>query len=311
MQIRFPMVAVATAFVAATSGAYAGVAFDANIELDITKRSGDVAVSAESVATSGRIEINANAELVKNGDNYVTARGSLIVPVNGGSVTVDDAWVKLGNSAMDLKIGRFEAADLFPVAKDTVLEYVVPAGYHANALRGRITDGRLHAMGGFNASPALRVELGLVTQKKDDATLAYGVRPTLVYSAGDLTLRAGLESYKQNAISYTGFGLSAGYALNKDANVNVNFASVDGDSKDADKSSVGINLVYGPAGIGFVKDTTDAFAGIGKTDMNTVYAAYSFPLMGVKGATVTPAFSYSEADGKDMAALRVRFNYAF
>ena len=44
----------------------------------------------------------------------------------------------------------------------------------------------------------------------------------------------------------------------------------------------------------------------------TVYAAYSFPLLGIKGASITPAISHSKADGfDDVTAVRVRMNYAF
>ncbi|EKD98180.1 MAG: hypothetical protein ACD_23C00548G0002 [uncultured bacterium] len=89
------LVALAAAF-AAAGAAQAGVAFDANLELDITNRSGKATEGPapafqSGVNTGGRVELNANAELVKNGDNYVTARGTLIVPVNGDKVTIDDA----------------------------------------------------------------------------------------------------------------------------------------------------------------------------------------------------------------------------
>jgi hypothetical protein len=196
------------------------------------------------------VEINANAELLKNGDNYVTARGTLIVPVNGDKVTIDDAWIKFGNSSVDFKVGRHEAADLFPVGKDTVLDAASSGvGYRANVLRGRVIDGRMHAVLGLNASSALRLELGVVTEDKNDSLLAtptkaYGVRPTLVYIAGPLALRAGVEGYKIGATSFTGTGLSAGYAFAEDANVNVNYARSTADNSTvADASSFGLNLV--------------------------------------------------------------------
>ena len=205
MQTRIRLVAVAAAL-AVAGVAHAGVAFDANLELDLTTRSGDTTPAQESLITSGRVEINANAELIKSGDNFVNARASLIVPfsTDDGSddVTMDDVWLQFGNSAVDLKIGRFEATDLFPVAKDTVLDYAESAGYKANTLRGRIKDGRTHMSAGFNAGSGLRFELGLVSEKKESfATAAasgvsYGLRPLVTYTNGALTLRAGLESYK-------------------------------------------------------------------------------------------------------------------
>ena len=60
------------------------------------------------------------------------------------------------------------------------------------------------------------------------------------------------------------------------------------------------------AGVGLIHDKTAA----GKS--NTYYAAYSFPLFGVKGATITPAISHSTHTGQDgLTAVRVRLNYAF
>jgi uncharacterized protein (DUF2141 family) len=88
----------------------------------------------------------------------------------------------------------------------------------------------------------------------------------------------------------------------RDSSINVNYA----DSSDADASSVGVNLTMGGFGIGYVQDKN------GDDKQDTVYAAYTMPLLGVKGATITPAFSHSKADNvDDLTAIRVRLNYAF
>ena len=65
--------------------------------------------------------------------------------------------------------------------------------------------------------------------------------------------------------------------------------------------------VYGAAGVGYVQDKTAA------TTVDTFYAAYSFPLLGVKGASITPAISTSSGGTgvADTTALRVRLNYQF
>jgi hypothetical protein len=224
-------------------------------------------------------------------------------------VGVDDAWIQFGNSSADLKIGRQEAADLFPVGKDVVVESaqntssVAAWGYRANALRGRKGDGQLHAVAGLNAGSGLRVELGLVTEKSDDATKSFGVRPTLVYTTGPLTLRAGVESYKVGGQSISGTGVSLGYAISSSAALNVNYAKSNAAN---DPSSFGLNAVFGDAGVGMVQDKT------GANKATTYYAAYSFPLLGVKGATITPALSTSKATGVDnLNAFKVRLNYAF
>ncbi|MEN9474659.1 MAG: hypothetical protein RIS48_1379 [Pseudomonadota bacterium] len=300
MSKTFKLAAVA-ALCAFAAAAHADVKFDANFEGDTT----NINAATDTFKSGGRIEVNANAELYKQGDNFVNARASMLLGLNADS-TVDDAWIQFGNSSLDFKFGRFEALDLFPVAKDTVLELATGAGYRANIGRGRFKDGQFHGALGLNAAPGLRFELGLVNYK-DGTPPASGaaeqvVRPGVTYTNGDLTLRAGFESFDKGTGSKTGYGLSAGYALAKDASVNVNYAN----SSDLDSSSVGANLTYGPAGIGYVKDKT------GATTVDTVYAAYSFPLLGVKGAFITPAVSVSSGDGvADKTALRVRLNYQF
>ena len=303
MQTQIRLVAVAAALLAA-GAAQAGVSFDANLEHDVLFK-GKQGATSSATSNSGRVELNANAALVKSGDNFVTAKATVTVPTgssDGEKVGIDDAWIQFGNSAADLKIGRHEAADLFPLGKDVVVEAAGAYGYRTNALRGRFKTGQLHAVAGLNAAPGLRVELGLVTEKSDGPAEAYGLRPTLVYTAGALTVRAGVESYKKNNVSYSGTGVSVGYALSSSASVNANY----GKNSDLDSTSVGLNAVFGDAGVGMVQDKT------GANKATTYYAAYSFPLLGVKGATITPALSTSKATGVDnLNAFKVRLNYAF
>lgn len=70
-----------------------------------------------------------------------------------------------------------------------------------------------------------------------------------------------------------------------------------------------MNIVTGPLGVGFIhgKGATEA------QKVNTLYAGYSLPLMGVKGAMITPAVSYSKGGPgtDDQVGVRVRINYAF
>lgn len=300
-------IAIAAAILA--TSALADVGFNANIETNTTK------ASEKKLDSGGRVEVNANAELVKNGDNFVNAKGTVEIPLNGDKVGIADAWIQFGNSTVDLKYGRFEGTDLFPLGKDVVVESAGGAsGYRANALRGRFSSGQVHAAVGLNAAPGLRIELGLVSEKDSDTSNAdaaqhthfnHGVRPTLVYTAGALTLRAGVESISSSnaaAESQTGAALSVGYALNSSTNINLNAAS----NSDSDASSLGLNVTAGQFGVGLLQDKS------GDAKQSTVYAAYSMSLLGVKGATITPAVSHSKADGLDsVTAVRVRMNYAF
>lgn len=303
MKTTFQLAAVAAA-AAFVSLAHAEVKFDANIEHDITK------VTKKDVSSTGRVELNAMATLAKNGDNFVNAKATLTVPTGSGAdVGIDDAWLQLGNSSVDLKIGRQEAADLFPLGKDVVVEGAgtvsgtgFNGGYRANKLRGRVKTGALHGVVGFNAAPGLRLEMGLVTKK---VTEMYGLRPTVVYSAGAVTVRAGFESLRADGQpSKSGYGLSVGFAPAEGVNVNVNYAK----SSKLNGQSMGINATFGAAGVGYVQDKDNAL----NEKVNTIYAAYSFPLMGIKGASITPAISRSTGTGVDsVTAFKVRFNYAF
>jgi len=77
-------------------------------------------------------------------------------------------WGSAG-TRWDLKLGRFEAMDLFPSGKD-VAANIGNVGYNGNTLRGRKSDGRLHAALGLNASSSVRFELGLITEKQTGAS---------------------------------------------------------------------------------------------------------------------------------------------
>lgn len=306
MQNVFKLAAVA-ALCASAAAAHAQLALDANLELDTTYTNKIDAPATNArdsdLSLGGRVEFNVGAKAT-NGDAFVAARASLLLKKDGNT-GVDDLWVQAGNATADVKLGRFEAMDLFPVGKDTVLEYAEGyTPYQANTLRGRKGSDVFHGALGLNAAPGLRVELGLVFSKETDQ--AKGIRPAVMYAAGPLTLRAGLESVKvvgSTAGSETGLGLSAGYQLNKDTSINVNFA------KKEDDKTFGLNAIIGAAGIGLV-------SGKGATaaqKATTVYAVYTLPLMGVKGASITPALSFAKGGTgtKGQTAARVRINYAF
>lgn len=300
MQHVFKLAAVA-ALCASAAAAHAGVGFDANIETNTDFRK--ETATQDAITNGGRVEINATAD-AKNGDYFVKARGTLSVGLTGDGVGMDDAWVQAGSSSMDVKVGRFEGMDLFPMGKD-VAANIGNVGYKANTLRGRMKDGRLHAALGVNASPALRFELGLVTEKQT-AGASYGLRPTVQFAAGALTLRAGVEAIKADGggASSTGLGLTAGYAVNSSTTINANYAS----NSKLDKSAFGLNATFGDAGVGFVQGKNKAT----NVKSTAVYGAYTFSLLGIKGASITPALGFYKETGKaNDTAFRVRINYAF
>lgn len=292
----------------ATALAHADVGFNANLELDTTYvneiKAPATNARANGLTLGGRVEVNAAARGL-NGDAFVAAKASLLAKKDSTMAT-DDMWVQFGNKTGDVKLGRFEAVDLFPLGKDTVTEFAVGPyqAYRADALRGRFATGVFHGALGLNAANNLRIELGLV--ETQEAGINKGLRPALTYTTGPLTLRAGLETVKRVGSTtgrQTGLGLSAGYQISSTSLVNLNFA------KKEDDKTYGINATFGPAGVGLVhgKGATAA------QKATTVYAAYSFPLLDVKGATITPAISLAKGGpGTDtQVAARVRINYAF
>jgi hypothetical protein len=305
MSHLFKLAAVA-ALCATTFAAQANVAFDANLELDTTFTNTVKAPATNArdrdLGLGGRLEVNAAAK-ASNGQNFVAGRGSVLLKKDG-ETAVDDFWVQIGNASGDIKLGRFEGVDLFPVGKDTVLEYAGYTPYQGNKLRGRKGTDEFHGALGVNAAPGLRFEMGLVFSKESGKER--GLRPAVVYTSGPLTLRGGLESVElvgSTAKSETGLALSGGYQVGKDIYVNANFAKLEKDK------TFGLNATMGSAGLGLVYGK-----GVGSANkVTTVYAAYTLPLLGVKGASMTPALSYSKGgSGTDnQLAARLRINYAF
>ena len=209
--------AVAAAVLAVGSSAFAAPNFDANIEFDNTYRTGSAVAPANAAAgesgkglsQSGRVELNASG---KAGTNmFVAARASFLAKKDG-NVGTDDMWIQLGNAGGDVKLGRFEAADLFPLAQDTLIAYAGNT-YRAHTLRGRKGDSEFHAAGTLNLGGGLALELGVV----DNKTSAKGVRPVLSYAAGALTARLGFESGEYlakgaaAANKFSGVGATVGY----------------------------------------------------------------------------------------------------
>lgn len=166
MTPHFQTLALAS-LLAVAAQAHAAAGFDANLELDTTHTNSVGATKANARAgglgMGGRVEVNFAAKTL-NADSFVTARASLLLNKTGAS-SLDDMWVQFGNAAADVKLGRFEAMDLFPLGKDTLVELNTYSGYQANSLRGRFGSGVFHGALGLNASSALRVELGLVDTK--------------------------------------------------------------------------------------------------------------------------------------------------
>lgn len=292
MKFQLKAIAVAALFVSAAA-AQAQVQFGANAEFDVTK------VSGSSLSNGGRVELNAGARGT-SGDAFVEGKGTVLIKTDGDTA-VDDAWIAAGTKAFDVKLGRFEATDLFPL-QDTVLEQAGFVGYRANALRGRVDSKSAHAALSIYAAQGLKLELGAITSSTEGKST--GFRPTVSYSAGSLSFAAGLETVKVKGTSgsNTGVGVTGAYSLSDSAKVGLAFAKMD------ESKSIGMYGVFGSGKIGVIINDGAAST----ENATTVYGSYTFPLLNVKGASITPAFSYSKPDSGDaVTALRVRLRYDF
>ena len=317
----FALTALAGAILmAASSSTFAAADVQANVEIDNTYSKGSaVGDAAEGLSQGGRVELNVAG---KAGDSaFVAGRASLIAG-KAGAVTTDDMWLQLGNATGDIKMGRFEGVDLFPLNGDTLVNHAGDV-YNTNTLRGRVGGGAFHAAGTVNLGKVASVEIGLINATQTDlATVgAKGVRAVLSLGMGAFSARMGVESGEYDpdtgkaANKVQGLGLTATYDAGR-FKVTGNYAKGQQDAAaNNGKSALGLSVGVGGFGAGFVSATNEQAKG--DTKVNTIYAAYSMPLFGVKGASLTPAFSTSSA--KDSGAnttvdrndIRVRIHYDF
>lgn len=305
--------AIAAAVLSLGGAALAAPAFDANIELDNTYRSGShVAEADKGLGQSGRVELNATG---KAGASMFVAGKAAFLAKKDGTVATDDMWIQVGSTGGDIKLGRFEGADLFPLAQDTLVNHAGSV-YATNTLRGRKDASQFHAAGTLNIGGGLSLELGVVENK----TTAKGVRPVLTYAAGPLTARLGFEAGKYAAVGgaeandVQGVGATVGYDFGG-FKLTGNVASGKRDAATRNnQSAFALTAAVSRLVVGVIAGKTEA--AVGEDKVRTVYASYNLPLFDIKGASVTPAISSST--GKTAAGVetkensfRLRLNYAF
>jgi hypothetical protein len=314
--VSFSLKAIAGAvLIVAAGSAMAAAEFGANIELDNTNRSGSaVAAGADGLSQSGRVEVGVSAKV--GADAFVAAKTSFLSQKNGNLGT-DDMWVQLGNQSGDVKLGRFEGADLFPLISDTLVNHAGSV-YGTNTLRGRMGSDVFHAAGTLNLGGSNSLEIGYIDGTKSSvaAVGAKGLRAVASFGAGALSARIGVEQGEYASTNKVqGWGLTATYDAGS-FKLTGNYSNGKQDAAaNNNKSAYALSVGVGAFGAGYVAATNDQAGGDIK--VNTAYAAYSIPLFGLKGASVTPAISSSTA--KDSVtgastsenAVRVRLNYAF
>lgn len=239
---------------------------------------------------SGRILLEVAGER-SSGFNYA---GFKVQPLVGtdGNLGVDDAWLAIGNqtSGIELKVGRFEAYDLFPLGQDVFVEYSGDTandlytdgqGYIYQVKEGRGRGGSSgqvmlsHTQGDFYTEVSTlfgdRTSLfagdtyhGFEVDPGGDAKNSFIVRPVAAWSPGPWTLAAGMETNVidgaivdergEDISDRTGYGTRLSYAKG-DFSVNANLAYLD--AHEEDNMTLGLNSLWGGFGVGYIHARND------------------------------------------------------
>ena len=336
---RYTKIAAAAAAALLAAPAFAAMTTDANLELDSYVQN-----LSRGTGQGGRVEFNVAGKAGDAASGFVAGRASLLLQKSGGAAT-DDMWGQIGMGMVDVKLGRFEAADMFPLGKDVHVEDGADAskGSRTQSLRGRMGGSVFHGALTVNTGAGVAVELGLVETKAGGAVK--GIRPVVSFAAGPVTVKVGVESGRTNATAataavtvpvvpgpgtvtltpagaaveaqkFTNFGVTVGGNFEGVGfNVNVGTGKLKSNATAAEVkgTSFGANATFGPAGVGLISDSSKS-GGVKSSDF-VVYAAYSIPLFST-GATLTPALSHQtgkaagvKRDGS--TGFKVRLNYTF
>ncbi|WP_020406018.1 carbohydrate porin [Hahella ganghwensis] len=318
---------MALSLVLAVSQANAEFGIGANIELDT-----DVIDSKANDTTyeqGGRIEVNVTGKKELNG-YFVEGKGSGLLKKDGSAAT-DDMWIKFGSDMWDVQAGRFEAINLFPLGKDTVVSHAGSDGgaevYEANLVRGRAGDNGGQFALRVRPSDMISLELdtiwGDADSEGDNKETFSGVRPSITFSGDSFSISAGYEALKYEysdeaadpkEVDKSGFGITGNINAGG-ASINLNAAMGSDDISNADVTTFGANVTYGAFGLGAVHSETDLDASDDDPTVTTVYIAYTLPLFDIDNASVTFAGSTSSADNvgddDELNQFRTRFNYTF
>ncbi len=155
----------------------AEISFSGDLEIDTsyTANSTDPSTDTTQYDSSGRIKV-VPAARTEVGDLYMEAVAQILAKTDnsdGNGVQIDDAYGKIGTSAFDIQIGRFEAWNLFDESNDMLIidAPTGPARYKANYARGRMDSAGQVALHFFSGD-AFGFEAAFV-YGKDDVALGY------------------------------------------------------------------------------------------------------------------------------------------
>ncbi|MGV2986238.1 carbohydrate porin [Vibrio sp. E150_011] len=296
---------LAAVLVSTAMGANAGISIADNetgnfsiggdVEFDFNFQDRDSNPTGDSEFNqSGRILLEFAGERYTESGHVLQVNVQPLMESNG-QVNLDDAWFAFGaQDGWNLRMGRFEAFDMFPVGQDTFLEYSGDTAndlyndgfayvYQMKEARGRGSDGQIMYSQSFNN---LYVELGSMigdrsvlfgssditsgrtyhgeaideSKTKDSVTL----RPVVGYQAGNFGIAGAIEAnLVKNAVvtdsgvdisDRIGYGVTTNYTTT-DWNLIANFAYMD--AVDETNMTVGVNALYKGFGLGYIHANND------------------------------------------------------
>lgn len=280
---------------------------------------------------NGRLLIGVSGLRQLNDSYYISTHGEILMHISSG-IDADDAWIAMGKeNDWEVKLGRFEAYDMYPVGQDTNLEFAdtkfAADGvdvYRTKDARGRSNNGQINLSKTVGAN---YFELSTNFMPEKEAALADGsdtpdsnavfLRPVASFGLGEsfrLAVAAEINATGDNEDKdqdFTGYGATFNYSADM-LSINVNYAYRDFDSKDRDDMSAAINAQYDNLFAGYIYAKNDDSGT--KRESDTYYASYKFAnIMDVEDlALYLGAYSskVQDSDTQDSGA-RLRVKYLF
>ncbi|EKO3694024.1 carbohydrate porin [Vibrio metschnikovii] len=277
----------------------------------------------QDFSQSGRILVQIAAEREVANDHYLRVQVQPLLK-SSGDVDLDDAFFAIGRQAdWELKIGRFEGFDMFPVGQDTMLDFArtnaagdVIEPYRMKDARGRGDYGQVSYA---KSVDSLYFELGSLFKQNGGADKnAVFVRPVVAFQATDnlrfaAALEANLTADKADAANdYLGYGATVNYSV-QDFSLDLSYAYRDFDvTGTKEDTSIGAVIQYKRFGLGHIYSQADTGS---KEKMNTTWASYEIAnVMDVQDFSIYLGSYFSKvdnaADDQDVG-VRVRFKYFF
>ncbi|WP_217516653.1 carbohydrate porin [Vibrio metschnikovii] len=273
--------------------------------------------STQDFSQSGRILVQIAAEREVANDHYLKVQVQPLLK-SSGDVDLDDAFFAIGRQAdWELKIGRFEGFDMFPVGQDTMLDFAADAEpYRMKDARGRGDYGQVSYAKSIDS---LYFELGSLFKQNDGADKnAVFVRPVVAFQATDTlrfaaALEANLTADKADADNdYLGYGATVNYSV-QDFSLDLSYAYRDFDvTGTKEDTSIGAVIQYKRFGLGHIYSQADTGS---KEKMNTTWASYEIAnVMDVQDFSIYLGSYFSKVDNANDdqdVGVRVRFKYFF